>query len=249
MTDCIGRLFQRQFQDDIGKANELGWARVDKHWWRKKLSKRQQGVTPSSISSSASWCCWHCRKGTGTSSCVTAWSTRLWLFAQLSKKPVGVTVSNEWDGLKITPKSSALTTTAVAAKLREFDASGQLKDPSILLREAGFLPGKWIARKKDKLQAKLVKFEGGNVIIECEGEQYMATISAFIENQWKLIDEPKPREALDHVAFASSNSPDMIVAATKGKIIEKLMELEKAAQGLLEQSPGVPEATQDRGGH
>ena len=55
----------------------------------------------------------------------------------------------------------------------------------------------------------------------------MATISAFIENQWKLIDEPKPREELDHVAHASSNSPDMTVATTKGKIIEKLMELER----------------------
>ena len=61
----------------------------------------------------------------------------------------------------------------------------------------------------------------------------MATISAFIENQWKLIDEPNTREALDHVAFASFNSPDMIVAATNGKIIEKLMELERQHKASL----------------
>ena len=76
-------------------------------------------------------------------------------FCEAVQEAVGVTLSNEWDGLKTPPKSSALTTTAVAAKLREFDASGQLKDPSILLREAGFLPGKWLPGRKTSCRLNL----------------------------------------------------------------------------------------------
>ena len=228
-SDCR-RLFQRQFQDNIGKANEL-MARVDA-LVEKKVEKHQR-VLPHQYLFECQLVLLALQKKHRDIELRDSMEHAALAFCEAVQEAVGVTLSNEWDGLKTTPKSSALTTTAVAAKLREFDASGQLKDPSILLREAGFLPGKWVARKKDKLQAKLVKFEGGNVIIECEGEQYMATISAFIENQWKLIDEPKPREALDHVTFASFNSPDMIVAATKGKIIEKLMELERQHKASL----------------
>ncbi|CAK9070154.1 unnamed protein product [Durusdinium trenchii] len=213
-TDCR-RLFQRQFQDDIGKANEL-MGKVDALVEKKVEHRQRHRVFPEQYLFECQLVLLALQKRHRDIELCDSMEHAALAFCEAVQEAVGVTLSNEWDGLKTPPKSSALTTTAVAAKLREFDASGQV-----------------VARKKDKLQAKLVKFEGGNVVIEYDGEQYMATISAFLENQWKLIDEPKTREALDHVAFASCNSYDMIVAGTKGKIVEKLMELEKQHKASL----------------
>ena len=167
-SDCR-RLFQRQFQDNIGKANEL-MARVDA-LVEKKIEKHQR-VLPHQYLFECQLVLLALQKKHRDIELRDSMEHAALAFCEAVQEAVGVTLSNEWDGLKTTPKSSALTTTGVAAKLREFDASGQLKDPSILLREAGFLPGKWVARKEDKLQAKLVKFEGGNAIIECGGAVY-----------------------------------------------------------------------------
>ena len=165
----IGRLFQKQLQH-IGKPKPTKLdGLMDKHVPHEKHAQVAQHVA---LFESQLVLLALDKKHQGIELCDSMEHAAL-AFCPAVQETIGVTVSNEWDGLKITPKSSSLTTTAVAAKLREFDASGQLKDPSVLLREAGFLPGKWIARKKDKLQAQLQKFEGGNVIIECEGEQYI----------------------------------------------------------------------------
>eukprot|EP00435_Cladocopium_sp_Y103_P048952 s1320_g14.t1 len=147
----------------------------------------------------------------------------------------GITLSNQWDDLDSATSASGQQSSSAKrlSKPREYDSTGKLKDPFVLLHESGFVPGAWIARKQDKLLAKLVKLENDQVIIECDGDQYSAPMSAFLENKWKLTDEPKAKEEGDHVAHAAFNSPEMAVAVTKGKIMEKLIELERQHKASL----------------
>lgn len=146
---------------------------------------------------------------------------------------VGITLSKQWDHLDDPSGQTGKASAKRLSKPREYDSTGKLKDPFVLLHECGFVPGAWIARKQDKLVAKLLKLENDQVIIECDGDQYIAQMSAFLENKWKLTDEPKAKEEADHVAKAAFNSPELAVAVTKGKIMEKLIDLERQHKASL----------------
>ena len=146
---------------------------------------------------------------------------------------IGITLSKQWDHLEDPSGQTGKASAKRLSKPREYDSTGKLKDPFVLLHESGFVPGAWITRKQDKLVAQLLKLENDQIIIECDGDQYAAQMSAFIEGKWKLTDAPKAREEADHVAHAAFNSPELVVAVTKGKIMEKLVDLERQHKASL----------------
>ena len=97
---------------------------------------------------------------------------------------IGITLSTQWDNLDDPSGPTGKASTKRLSKPREYDSEGKLKDPFVLLHESGFVPGAWITRKQDKLVAKLLKLENDQVVIECDGGQYIAQMSAFLENKW-----------------------------------------------------------------
>ena len=83
------------------------------------------------------------------------------------------------------------------------------------------VPGAWIASKQDKLVAKLLRLENDQVVIYCEGDEYSAQVSSFLENKWKVVDEPKAKEAADHLNHAGHKSEEMATQVTRGKIVRR----------------------------
>ena len=146
---------------------------------------------------------------------------------------IGVTLSKKWDHLDSTTASGQPSTTKRLTKVREYDDTGKLKDPFVLLHESGFVPGTWITRKQNKLVAKLLRLENDQVVIECEGDEYSAQVSSFLENKWKVTDEPKAKEVADHLKHSGHQSEEMATQVTRGKIIEKLMDLDKQHKASL----------------
>ena len=149
------------------------------------------------------------------------------------EEAIGIRLSTQWDGFDSSSHQTGKATAKRLSKPREYDSTGKLKDPFVLLHESGFVPGAWIARKQDKLVAKLLKLENDQVVIECDGDQYGAAMSSFLENKWKVVDEPAPKEVADHLNHAGHKSEEMATQVCRGKIIEKLMDLDKQHKASL----------------
>ena len=124
-------------------------------------------------------------------------------------------------------------------RIREIDNDGKLKSEVDLVMEMGFAVGMSIYRKKDKVLGTIKTMQGDTITIDVEdgpisGE---ATVSAqsFRKGEWK-VNKKKPEPSLMAPCCSHNGltSKEMKIGVTKGKIIEKLLELEKQHEDKLD---------------
>lgn len=125
-------------------------------------------------------------------------------------------------------------------RVRDRDQDGQLlTEEASLVAELGFRVGQPVIRKQDKVTATIVALKGDKVTLDiCDGPiSGTATVSAesFRKGQWKILKSvPEAKlEVTDVPAHSALNSQEMTMAHTRGKIIDKLLQLEKQHKTVL----------------
>lgn len=134
-------------------------------------------------------------------------------------------------GVKLTGQFDALRAAQAAAKAaaashhgtREFDSDGQLKDKSVLMKEAGFKIGQTIMRRQDKIHAVIRSIDHEKITVEHEGELFEAPLEAFLKHEWKIAPEERAKEMVDPKHLLAMRDLDLV--AVKGKIAARLLEL------------------------
>ena len=119
-------------------------------------------------------------------------------------------------------------------QMREYDESGNLKNPAVLLEEKGFSVGKYVVRKKDKVLGQISAISADKVTLEVDGDFYRVSWEGFVSGQWKVTDAPAEKEPIDLKACSPSDSLEVETQICKGRILQKLCELERKHADCLE---------------
>lgn len=97
--------------------------------------------------------------------------------------------------------------------------------------EMGFVKGMSVQRKKDKCKAQLGSMQDP-MGLDCEDGQHIdVPCSAFLQGDWKQLKESSIKEEImieDYKALLGIKSKQVAFEILKGKILEKLLELEES---------------------
>mgnify|MGYP001817336524 CR=1 FL=1 len=126
--------------------------------------------------------------------------------------------------------------------MRDYDASGNVKNLGALVEEGGFSKGDHVRRKADKVAATILEIDTHFVrlrILESDDLQTCGDVKvvaqSFLKGEWQKYTPPKePEYVADpflHVATANS---DFKTQCMKGKVMNALYDLTAAHASLLQ---------------
>ena len=141
--------------------------------------------------------------------------------------------SNKYDAFMKRSEEGVVADSDAQTADFSYTAEGQLKDPIVLVHEAGFMEGQYVMRKADKTRATIVSIHGGSVTLEVESEdgttkKVMASYRAFFSGEWKKLKEARaPVCVEDYKPFLVDASHDFNLQVAKGQLMQELQQLEK----------------------
>ena len=141
--------------------------------------------------------------------------------------------SNKYDAFMKRSEEGVVADSDAPTADFSYTAEGQLKDPKVLVHEAGFMEGQYVMRKADKTRATIVSIHGGSVTLEVESEdgttkKVMASYRAFFSGEWKKLKEARaPVCVEDYKPFLVDASHDFNLQVAKGQLMQELQQLEK----------------------
>lgn len=114
-------------------------------------------------------------------------------------------------------------------RIRQFGATASISDLDMVI-EMGFDKDMMVQRKKDRCRAQISVMQDP-IGLDCEDGQHIdVPCSAFLQGDWKKLKEASIKEDVaieDYEALLGIKSKHVAFEILKGKILEKLLEMEE----------------------
>eukprot|EP00434_Breviolum_minutum_P045286 symbB.v1.2.040569.t1/scaffold7341.1/size11812/2 len=113
--------------------------------------------------------------------------------------------SNKYDAFMKRSEEGVVADSDAPTADFSYTAEGQLKDPKVLVHEAGFMEGQYVMRKADKTRATIVSIHGGSVTLEVAKGQLMQELQQLEKQHCKVHEGLKLNVRPSKDVIATSN--------------------------------------------